>query len=223
MKILIVCLFLLSLPIINTTVYGRDHCKRQPGWCRFAHLYGNIDNQQSERLKLLGEIEDFPKETRSIDPGALVHIKLTSKVGVNLDAYANHPSSLKRIVTYLKGRNDQFWINRASEQIRLAQYRFIFRPSFLDGKFQLPLPQLNQWKFFIHGNATRDRSINGHDCIYVTYSWSTYILTDFKSPGISEPRLGRIGGKWAEPFILPIDPYYVLQRTGYACMDEGNR
>ena len=32
--------------------------------------------------------------------------------------------------------------------------------------------------------------------------------------------LRNVGGTWAEPFILPVDPELVMQRTGYACMDE---
>ena len=46
------------------------------------------------------------------------------------------------------------------------------------------------------------------------------LLSDEASPGVSERRLRRVGGKWSEPFVLPVDPELVMQRTGYACMDE---
>lgn len=200
-----------------------DKCTRQPGWCRYARLYGDVEKDQSRQLASLGEVEDSQPKAKAKDPGAILQAKLTSKVAVNLDAYAKHPATLRRLVAYLKSRRTSFWIARAAEQVRLAQFRMAFRPLFTPDRFQLPLPQPEQWKIVIHGNATRDRSMNGHDCIYVTYTWSSYILTDYDSPGISEPRLNRIGGKWAEPFILPVDPFYILQRTGYACMDEDNQ
>jgi hypothetical protein len=37
-----------------------------------------------------------------------------------------------------------------------------------------------------------------------------------------EPKLARVGGFWDEPLLLPADPELVLQRTGYACMDENS-
>ncbi|HTM23390.1 MAG TPA: lysyl oxidase family protein, partial [Kofleriaceae bacterium] len=43
---------------------------------------------------------------------------------------------------------------------------------------------------------------------------------DADSPGVTEPALGTIGGTWDEAFNLPVDPDLLLQRTGYACMDE---
>ena len=54
----------------------------------------------------------------------------------------------------------------------------------------------------------------------VDYRFSSTLLTDAASPAISEPRLRQIGGTWSEPFILPVDPELVLQRTGYACLNE---
>ncbi|CAF0872522.1 unnamed protein product [Adineta steineri] len=146
----------------------------------------------------------------------------TSKVGVNVDEFSEDPTTLSGIVDILKAENKQFWIDRASQQILLTMYRFNFRPSFMPNKYQLPLTQPNHWKFEFHGKPTRDRSIDGHDLVYINYTWSTYLLSDFESPGISEPMLENIGGKWIEPIVLPCDPYHLLQRTGYACMDEGD-
>ena len=33
-------------------------------------------------------------------------------------------------------------------------------------------------------------------------------------------RLRKVGGVWKEPFNFPLDPEFLFQRTGYACMDE---
>src|SRR5207237_9727274 len=52
------------------------------------------------------------------------------------------------------------------------------------------------------------------------YQMSSVLLTDFASPGSSEPNLTKIGGVWDEPFVLPVDPEMLLQRTGFTCMDE---
>jgi hypothetical protein len=48
------------------------------------------------------------------------------------------------------------------------------------------------------------------------------LLTNVESVAESEPALGTTGGTWAEPFALPVDPELVLERTGYACMDEAD-
>ena len=62
--------------------------------------------------------------------------------------------------------------------------------------------------------------MDGHDVVSVPYPFSSTLLTDFASPGVSEPQLAKVGGTWDEPFILPIDPELLFQRTGFACMDE---
>lgn len=155
------------------------------------------------------------------DPGSLVYAEVASKVSVNLDEFVEDPVTLARVVAVLKAKSSQFWIDRAVQQIWLTQFRFIFRPLYTDGKYQLPLTQPNHWNFVIHGDAIHDQSLDGHDSVYVNYTWSTYILSDYDSPGISEPNLSTIGGEWLEPFLLPADPYNILQRSGYACMDEG--
>ena len=210
------------LLLMNTWLltYG-DDCARHPGWCRFARLHGDVTGDQSQNSPELDGIEASSKQSQKTDPGSLVYVTANSKVSVNLDEFATDPAMLARIVAALKAKDSQFWIDRATEQIWLTQFRFVFRPLFIADRYQLPLTQPNHWNFVIHGNATRDRSIDGHDSVYVDYTWSTYILSDYNSPGISEPKLGKIGGKWIEPFILPSDPYNIIQRTGYACMDEG--
>ena len=64
--------------------------------------------------------------------------------------------------------------------------------------------------------------IDGHDVVAITYDFDSVLLTDPASPATSEPKLAKIGGIWSEPFNLPVDPELVMQRTGYACMDEAD-
>jgi hypothetical protein len=52
------------------------------------------------------------------------------------------------------------------------------------------------------------------------YTFHSHILSDAASPAVVEPQLAAIGGTWSEPFLLPVDPDLLLERTGYACMDE---
>jgi hypothetical protein len=62
--------------------------------------------------------------------------------------------------------------------------------------------------------------VEGHDVVLVDYTLATTLLTTVDSPAKSEPALAKTGGVWEEPFILPVDPELVFQRTGFACMDE---
>jgi hypothetical protein len=52
------------------------------------------------------------------------------------------------------------------------------------------------------------------------FTFHSTLLTGAESPGTSESQLATIGGVWEEPFVLPMDPTLVFQRTGFACMDE---
>jgi Lysyl oxidase len=75
-------------------------------------------------------------------------------------------------------------------------------------------------------------TIDGHKLVVREYSYEDFILTDEKSPSLAEPALNRVGGVWVEPtvvdgmdtpvdaYALPVDPDFLLQRTGYACMTE---
>ncbi len=46
------------------------------------------------------------------------------------------------------------------------------------------------------------------------------LLSDRDFPGEAERKLRRVGGVWKEPLSFPLDPEFLFQRTGYACMDE---
>ena len=152
------------------------------------------------------------------DPGALVRTTARSTVGVVLDEI---PTFMRdRIAESLIARPASFWQERATRQLQLTTYRLVFRVAFYDEpKQQLPLPPLSLWQIQLTGTPVR-QTYQGHDVVSVGYAFNSVLLSDAVSPGVSEPRLRTIGGKWVEPFQLPLDPDFVMQRTGFACLDE---
>ncbi|HEY1468344.1 MAG TPA: lysyl oxidase family protein, partial [Candidatus Acidoferrum sp.] len=116
--------------------------------------------------------------------------------------------------------DDSFWIAKAQRQLRLADYRLVFRSGYYtEQKGPLPLPPQEVWNVTLNGHAKRQK-IKGHDYVAVDYTFQSYIISDPASPGMVEPALAQIDGKWPEPLIFPIDPDLLFERTGYACMDE---
>lgn len=150
--------------------------------------------------------------------GALVRTTMSSSVGVVLDEI---PLPMRaRVAAAIAKKPARFWRERAAHQLRLATYRLVFRGAFYKTpKSSLPLPPEELWNIKIARRPTR-RLVDGHDVVTVDYRFSSVLLTGVNSPGISEPMLARIGGTWDEPFVFPIDPELLLQRTDYACMDE---
>ncbi len=156
--------------------------------------------------------------------GALVHVTAKSKVGVLLDEI---PEAIReRVAESLIAKPDSFYVARAKRQLTLATYRLNFRPSFYDeadNKKQLPLPpdEVLGITFIPNKGKTAYRTkIEGHDYVLADYQLDSMVVTDAASPGTSEPALADIGGEWDEPFVFPVDPELLVQRTGYACMDE---
>ena len=62
--------------------------------------------------------------------------------------------------------------------------------------------------------------IDGHTLLTRTYHMRTYILGLKGTAVTSDPALADIGGSVTETWTMPADPTLILQRTGYACMDE---
>jgi hypothetical protein len=142
---------------------------------------------------------------------------MESQVGVVLDEI---PMSMRgRVAAALLAKPQSFWQERARAQLRLTIYRLVFRGAFYGHKKSLPLPPEPQWQITLGGAPTR-RTVDGHDVVGVNYSFASVLLSDESSPGTSEQMLRNVGGRWAEPFTLPVDPELLLQRTGFACMDE---
>jgi Lysyl oxidase len=157
-------------------------------------------------------------DSRSARAGGLVRTTLASEVGVVLDEI---PASMRgRVAAAMLAKPASFWIARAREQLGFTTYRLVFREAFYDAKKgALPLPPEAKWRISLVGKPQRHR-IDGHDVVGVHYSFASVILTDAASPGASEPKLAKVGGVWKEPFVLPVDPELLFQRTGFACMDE---
>ncbi len=148
-------------------------------------------------------------------PGALVKVKMESTVGVLLDDIPE--DQREKLTQSLIDKSQDFWLDRAKRQIRLTSMKLNFRNN--PPKKQLPLPPEDQWKIELTSDPERTTK-DGHDVVMVNYSFSGILLTDKASPGLSEPALKNIGGQWDEPFLLPVDPELIFQRTGFACMNE---
>jgi len=160
----------------------------------------------------------------STDPGALIHVTATSQVGVLLDEI---PDSMReRVAAALIAKPDSFYEARARRQLALANYRLNFRASFYEegsGKSQLPLPPPEvQAIHFVEkkGTTAYRATVEGHDYVLADYELDATVVTDVESPAISEPALAEVFGTWKEEFVFPIDPELLVQRTGFACMDE---
>ena len=159
------------------------------------------------------------------DPGALIQVSAASQVGVVLDEI---PAAMRdKVAASLQAKDEKFWIERARAQINMTKYRLVFRTYYyVEGnRMQLPLPPDGKWEIAIKPDAMgskkpRRAMIGTHDVVLVDYTFNSTLLTSLDSPGIAEPELARVGGAWDEPFVFPIDPELLFQRTGYACMDE---
>ncbi len=163
-----------------------------------------------------------PPPPPAIDPGALVAVTMSSRIGVLLDDF---PAALRdRVADDVIARGDDFWIERARNQLRLTSVRLVYRKFYFDEAEQpfvssLPLPPEEQWNIALAGAPVRT-TVDGHDLVVVDYTLSSTLLTDVESPGISDPALAEVGGSVEEAFSFPIDPTLILQRTGFACISE---
>lgn len=159
---------------------------------------------------------------RTNDPGALIQVTMHSQVGVLLDEI---PASMRdRAAQMIMGKLGAFWQARARMQIEYTQYRLLSRHYFYGGqhKFQLPLPPPERWTITLLMDRPLRVLVDGHDLVVVDYLFSSTLLSDLESPVLAEPALAPVGGTWDEPFILPVDPDLLFERTGYACVDESN-
>jgi hypothetical protein len=130
------------------------------------------------------------------------------------------------VAAALLAKPDSFYEARARQQLTLSTYRLNFRPSFYaddSGKKQLPLPppEVQAIHFLeMKGHTAYRAEVEGHDYVLADYELDATVVTDADSPGSSEPALSEIGGTWPEQFVFPVDPELIVQRTGFACMDE---
>ena len=152
--------------------------------------------------------------------GALISLKLESRVGVLLDEL---PAELRdEAERRLVEGTDAAWEARARTQIQLAYYRLTYRNFYYDEeekRGQLPLPPEEIWHVELDDEIERE-TVDGHDLVTRGFTFDSTLLTDLASARLADPAFAEIGGTWEEPFVLPLDPELLLQRTGYACMDE---
>jgi hypothetical protein len=154
------------------------------------------------------------------DPGALVRMTMQSQVGVLLDEI---PAGMReRVARDILDQGPELWTQRAHHQIEHTFHRLVYRQYVYeqDAKLQLPLPPRELWNITLDASGAERKQIAGHDMIVIGYTLDTVLLSDAESPAEAEPALGKPGGTWDEPFVLPMDPMFLFQRTGYACMDE---
>src|SRR4051812_6896911 len=108
------------------------------------------------------------------DPGAIVDVTMSSKVGVLLDEL---PMSMRdRVANALIAKDPSFWTDRAKAQVNLTGYRLVFRTQFDDpetpggpAKDALPIPLPNAWNIALGGAPART-TIDGHDLVVVDYT-----------------------------------------------------
>lgn len=167
------------------------------------------------------ETPSAPTATRSPfagAEGALVRVTMESEVGVLLDEFA--ASMRERVAEAILEQPEAVWQARAERQIRLTRLRLNYRDSVRPGRGQLPLPQPALWSIELDAAGPQRRTIQTHDLIMVGYTMTTTLLTDAASVAASEPTLAEVGGDWEEPFLFPVDPDLLLQRTGRSCIDD---
>lgn len=184
-------------------------------WFSLCLGFGLVACDREEETTPMAGIES-PAE-----PGALIAVRLESHVGVLLDEL---PEGVRdQAAMALLDRGEDFWRARASRQIETTLYRLVYRNFFYDEeeeRGQLPLPPRELWS--IELGAPQREMVDGHDLVTVTYTLSSTLLTGYEEAARAEPELASIGGLWSEPFVLPVDPDLLLERTGYACMDEAD-
>lgn len=152
-----------------------------------------------------------------LGPGALIDVSMNGRVGVLLDEL---PADLRdRAAAELLAASADFWTALAQRQLRLTSHRLNFRNFVYAGKGQLPLPPPALWEITFSGPPVRE-TVQGHELVIRPYRFASTLLTDADSPGVAEPALAEVGGVWQEPFIFPLDPDLLLQRTGNACLNE---
>lgn len=151
-----------------------------------------------------------------VDPGALLSLSMTSTVGVLLDELPL--GERDRVAGLLLAEPAAAWEARAGLQVEATYYRLTYRTFFYDDVGQLPLPPREQWQIAVE--APERVMIDGHDLVVAAYVFGGTLLTGADQPALADAMLAEVGGFVDETFVLPVDPELLLERTGFACMDE---
>lgn len=191
---------------------------------------GEVETEAEEQETAVPTSTPVPEDTNTPEPptptatrpgpGALVGLQMNSTVGILLDEIPE--SDRDRIADQLLDRPAEYWQDLARQQVLLTYNRLHFRPFFYQMlKWQLPLPPQSLWEINVDTNSLRRETVQNHDYVLIDYNYNSTLLTDQESPAVAEPNLAEIGGTWTEPFVLPLDPTQLLQRTDNACVNEG--
>jgi hypothetical protein len=153
---------------------------------------------------------------------ALVKVSLQTKVGLLLD---NVPSDLlDSVVQKYKTIGSKYWEDRAKRHYKFTWYYMEWRMYMDDTRHQIAFTPEDTWIFqLLDDEPTKETIVSdGHTHTYLTmnYKFLTYILTNNESITISEPDLATIPSSHVDQITIPLDPDFILQRTGYSCMDE---
>lgn len=153
------------------------------------------------------------------DPGALVRVSVTSRVGYLLE---DVPADLRdALAADLMARPDAFWTERVEMHLTATRYRLGYRRLFtLFKKGILPLPPKAGRTVTLDPAGPSRTAIDGHDVVVIGYTMEGVLLSDTESIAASEEALAEVGGRWTEAFTLPVDPDQLMQRTGMACIRE---
>ncbi|KAF0406841.1 hypothetical protein F8M41_008822 [Gigaspora margarita] len=152
--------------------------------------------------------------------GALIETNFKSIIGVLLDDFSENFGMREKVANYYLGKNADFWTKKAQMQTIFTEYRQAYRTFYYSDKKQLTIPPDEVWNFNL--SKARRTKIGDHDYIAVDVDFYSVLVTDAKTINRSEPALNVIGGKWSDNWVLPVDPEFLLQRTGYACLDENS-
>jgi hypothetical protein len=168
-------------------------------------------------------IEEAATITPTAAPeGALVSVSMTSQVGVLLDEIPEEHRD--DVIRALLERPPSYWHDLARRQAQLTRRRLNFRNFVYDNKGQLPMPPQSLWHITLDPAGPQRTQVGtgrlAHDLLTISYTFTATLLSDAVSVAEAEPALADVGGRWDEPFIFPIDPDLMLQRTGNACINE---
>src|SRR5262245_24674321 len=112
------------------------------------------------------------------DPGSLVAVTTSGKVGVLLDEY---PAAARAdIADQLVAETDDVWKARAVLQLRLTNLRLVYRGLYYDeaeAKNALALPPEDVWDITLDFAGAQRTTEGGHDLVAVDYTWSSTLLS----------------------------------------------
>lgn len=141
------------------------------------------------------------------------------RVGFLLDEYA--PYGMADLVAAdVLQKSDAWWEVRARKQLGFTLYKLQFMSSFYKGTQQMMLPSDPAAIKITFTAKAKRHSHQGHDVISRPYSVNTFIVAQKDTAALASPNLASIGGQFTVTWELPMDPYLLYQRSGYACADE---